>query len=236
MERFDEFVERCLYDPRHGFYSVHGNAGGGRGDFITSPEVGPLFGAVLARVLDDCWHDLGRPGEFTLVDAGAGRGALAKSILAAEPECRAALSVVTVERSERLRRDQAALLLADRVDGSGWVRDTESGYARCGSVAVPVQIRADLPLEAFDGVIIANELLDNLPFRIVEGAGGVESRSESRRQPMVRPQRWSRPVRRTRSIPIFSRCCRPSMPFDFRCASGPTTGLAPPSAGSDAVD
>ena len=45
--RFDEFMRIALYGS-HGFYTTGGQAGR-RGDFITSPEVGPLFGAVLAR-------------------------------------------------------------------------------------------------------------------------------------------------------------------------------------------
>ncbi|MEL7207110.1 MAG: SAM-dependent methyltransferase, partial [Actinomycetota bacterium] len=49
--RFDEYLEVVLYDPDHGFYA--GDAGAGRGrDFLTAPEVGPLFGAVLARAID----------------------------------------------------------------------------------------------------------------------------------------------------------------------------------------
>ena len=106
IERFDEYVDRCLYDPEHGFYATRGEAGGARGDFVTSPEVGPLFGAVVARYLDEVWDDLGRPSQFTVVEAAAGRGALAKAILGTELRCVGALTYVTVERSERLRDAQ----------------------------------------------------------------------------------------------------------------------------------
>ena len=51
--RFDEFMRLALYGE-HGFYSDVGRAGR-RGDFITSPEVGPLFGAVVARFIDAEW-------------------------------------------------------------------------------------------------------------------------------------------------------------------------------------
>ncbi len=85
-ERFDEWMERRLYGP-DGFFASHGEAGGARGDFVTSPEVGPLFGAVLARALDAWWAELGWPDGFTVVEAGAGRGALAAAILRAEPAC-----------------------------------------------------------------------------------------------------------------------------------------------------
>lgn len=151
--RFDEYMERCLYDEADGFYARHGNAGGRRGDFVTSPEVGPLFGAVLARALDGWWRELGEPSAFTVVEAGAGRGALAASILAAEPECGVALRYVTVERSERLRAEQRRLL-GDRVEVAATLDEVDDG--------APVV-----------GVILANELLDNLPFRLfVADAGG----------------------------------------------------------------
>ena len=54
---FERFMDLALYGE-HGFYNSGGVAGR-RGDFITSPEVGPLFGAVLARALDVWWRELG---------------------------------------------------------------------------------------------------------------------------------------------------------------------------------
>ena len=167
LERFDEFVERCLYDPSGGFYAVHGNAGGSGGDFITSVEVGPLFAAVVARALDGWWNELGRPTSFTVIEGGAGRGALARSILAASPECVSALRLITVERSARLRAEQAAVFGLD-------VRPTDGTYVgtvRVTNVEVPIEVRCDLDQIApgsITGVVVANELLDNLAFRMVE--------------------------------------------------------------------
>jgi SAM-dependent MidA family methyltransferase len=89
--RFDEFMRIALYGE-HGFYAgsddgVRGGHAGRRGDFLTAPEVGPLFGAVLARALDHRWVELGRPDPFTVVDVGAGPGTLARGIVAAGPQC-----------------------------------------------------------------------------------------------------------------------------------------------------
>ena len=78
-----------------------GGRAGRRGDFITSAEVGPLFGAVVARALDAWWDELGSPDPFVVVDAGAGVGTLARAVLAAGPACAAALRYVLVERSRR---------------------------------------------------------------------------------------------------------------------------------------
>ncbi|MCE2531866.1 MAG: hypothetical protein J4F44_05235, partial [Acidimicrobiia bacterium] len=85
--RFDVFMESALYGEPGGFYASGRGAGRRTGDFLTSVEVGPLFGRLVARLADRCWERLGRPDDFTLVDAGAGRGALARSVLAARPAC-----------------------------------------------------------------------------------------------------------------------------------------------------
>ena len=74
---------------------------GRRGDFITSPEVGPLFGAVVARALDTWWREVGEPDPFVVVEAGAGPGTLCRTVLAASPACAPALRYVLVERSAR---------------------------------------------------------------------------------------------------------------------------------------
>ncbi|MEL6982425.1 MAG: hypothetical protein AAFO29_08375, partial [Actinomycetota bacterium] len=60
-ERFDRYVERCLYGP-DGFYATSGIAGRRRGDFLTSPEVGPLFGAIVTRALLIDGVGIGAPG------------------------------------------------------------------------------------------------------------------------------------------------------------------------------
>ena len=82
---FDQYLELVLYDDEVGFYQQGGSAGRARGDFVTSPEVGPLFGQVVARALDGWWSELGRPDPFVVVDAGAGPGPLAVAVAAAEP-------------------------------------------------------------------------------------------------------------------------------------------------------
>ena len=84
---FSEVMDLALYDPSHGFYAA-GGAAGRRGDFITSPEVGPLFGAVVARALDGWWRAWGEPDPFVVVEAGAGAGTLAISVLTAQPRAR----------------------------------------------------------------------------------------------------------------------------------------------------
>ncbi|MGB8858380.1 MAG: SAM-dependent methyltransferase [Ilumatobacteraceae bacterium] len=138
--RFDEFLTHALYG-HHGFYAAGGTAGR-RGDFITSPELGPLFGAVLARWIDAEFARLGRPDDFRVVEVGAGPGTLARSVLQADPQWTGRYTAVEISAAQR----------ALHPDG--------------------VQSLGELPTESFRGVVIANELLDNLPFRLAVYDGG----------------------------------------------------------------
>ncbi len=79
---FSEYMQLALCGEC-GFYTTGGRAGRQGGDFITSPEVGPLFGTVIAREFDAWWKELGSPSRFDVVECGAGPGTLARSILAA---------------------------------------------------------------------------------------------------------------------------------------------------------
>ena len=134
---FSEYMRLALYGDG-GFYTTGGRAGRRGGDFITSPEVGPLFGTVIARALDAWWKELGSPSRFDVVECGAGPGTLARSILAAQPECADAMHYVAVEisASQRALHPQG------------------------------VESRETMPDGSITGVILANELLDNLPFRL----------------------------------------------------------------------
>ena len=134
---FSEYMQLALYG-QGGFYTTGGRAGRRGGDFITSPEDGPLFGTVIARALDTWWKELGSPSRFDVVECGAGQGTLARSILAAQPECADAMHYVAVEISA----SQRAL--------------HPQGVESCET----------MPDGPITGVILANELLDNLPFRL----------------------------------------------------------------------
>jgi SAM-dependent MidA family methyltransferase len=167
---FEEVVDLALYHPEHGFYSRGGGAGRGR-DFLTSPEVGPLFGAVLANAFDRWWRDLGQPDPYVVVEAGAGAGTLARHVLDAAPACMSALRYVLVERSEGLRdiqRNRLPMEPARQVLGPAIVTDPDEGPRPQPGIGPLVTSLAELPQRSFVGAVVANELLDNLPFALLE--------------------------------------------------------------------
>jgi SAM-dependent MidA family methyltransferase len=181
--RFDEVLDLALYHPEHGFYASGSGAGRDDADFLTSPEVGPVFGTVLARALDAWWDELGNPDPYVVVDAGAGPGTLAASVLAARPRCSLALRYVLVERSDRWRERhgrRVPLEPAAMVLGPVVADDPEEGPEPQPGLGPLATSLAELPAGPFDGVIVANELLDNLAFRWLERAGDASAWLEVR--------------------------------------------------------
>ncbi|HXF72249.1 MAG TPA: SAM-dependent methyltransferase [Actinomycetota bacterium] len=139
---FAEFMEEALYGEG-GFYAEP--PVGPHGHFVTSPHVHPVFATLLARALREAWGALGRPDPFPVVEVGAGDGTLARALhdeLADLP-----VRYVGVERSPGAREALGRLPLAAVVEEIGR--------------AAPIR----------DGVVLANELLDNLPFRVVRRRG-----------------------------------------------------------------
>ena len=130
-----------------------GRAGGRSGHFLTAPEVGPLFGAVLARALDGWWAQPGRARAVHGDRLGRGPrhpGPIGHGRGASLPVRDGALEWIALERSPA----QRALHPDHPVVRSA---------ARLSDV---------LPQPAPAGVVVANELLDNLPFDIVRRTAG----------------------------------------------------------------
>ena len=146
------FMDLALYHPTLGYYAAAPRRSGRAGDFYTSVDVGPQFGALLATQLDEMRRLLAAAGgpAFDLVEVGAGNGQLARDVLdAAEttyPELYAATRLTLVETSAAGR--------AAQVDTLGRHR------ARLAASAATMPARVS-------GAILANELLDALPTHAV---------------------------------------------------------------------
>ena len=145
---FATFMRAALYYPAHGYYMRDGEP---YVDYFTSISVHPgLFGAMLARHLDDVWAALGEPAPFQIVELGSGDGRLAGQIAQAAP-CRAwgaDLRYRGVEISAARRRVAVA-----RVPGAEFVASMRE-LQPCASAA-----------------IISNELFDALPVLLARRDG-----------------------------------------------------------------
>lgn len=146
---FARFMELALYAPGLGYYAAGARKFGADGDFVTAPEVSPLFGRCMARQCAQVFP----ASAAQILELGAGSGALAWSVL---HELRALDRLperyAILEPSADLRQRQQALLAEDR-----------ELYER-------VQWLDALPA-AFTGVVLANEVLDAMPverFRVTE--------------------------------------------------------------------
>ena len=143
---FSRFMELSLYAPGLGYYSAGATKFGAAGDFVTAPELGPLFAACVADSLTPVMQQLGPAAD--IVELGGGSGAFAevalKKLLAADalPARYAILEPsadLRARQQERLREHLNPLLydLADWLDAP--------------------------PQEPWDGVLFANEVIDALP-------------------------------------------------------------------------
>ncbi|MDH3308588.1 MAG: SAM-dependent methyltransferase [Acidimicrobiia bacterium] len=145
---FERFQHLALYDPSGGFFAGDVLRSTKAGDFLTSPEVSPLFGRTLAAFVAD---QAGRLGASpTLVEVAAGSGSLLRPLLGEMPD----LDTWAVEVSPAARSALRSLLAPDRV----------------------VESLDEVP-SPLAGVILANELIDNLPVAIAaRTADGWEER------------------------------------------------------------
>ncbi|MFN9029085.1 MAG: class I SAM-dependent methyltransferase [Betaproteobacteria bacterium] len=154
---FDRYMDLALYAPGLGYYTAgarkFGDSSTG-GDFVTAPEISPLFADALAAQVAQVVQMLEQRAARVL-EFGAGSGALARDLLAA-----LGARGIEVERYEI-------------VEVSAELRDRQ----RARLAHTPVVRWLDAPPRQFEGVIVANEVLDVLPVQLfVGGADGVLER------------------------------------------------------------
>jgi len=153
---FDRFMAMALYQPGLGYYAnsspkfglLPGGVAGQGSDFVTAPELSPLFGATLARQVAQA---LAATGTDEVWEFGAGTGALALQLIdALDAMGQAPRRYTIVDLSGSLRRRQQATL-ARHAGRVVWVDQ--------------------LP-DAFVGVVVGNEVLDAMPVQLLRRAGG----------------------------------------------------------------
>ena len=148
---FSRYMELALYEPGQGYYAAGSRKIGAEGDFVTAPEISPMFSRCLAmqarQVLDRTGGDI--------LELGPGTGVLAVDLMAelkaqgaVLPRCR------LLETSPELRERQRALVarrLPEEADRFEWI---------------------DRLPERIDGLVIANEVLDVVPCALVHRTRG----------------------------------------------------------------
>jgi len=137
---FDRYMELALYAPNLGYYSAGSQKFGRAGDFITAPELSPLFSQCLAVQAEEIFNKTGIDRHY--LEFGAGSGKMAEAILLyLAKQGNLPKSYTIIELSADLKQRQQQRLKE----------------FNC------VQWLNKLPEKPFNGVILANELLDSMP-------------------------------------------------------------------------
>lgn len=149
---YSKFMELSLFSPE-GYYASGNVKIGYEGDFITSPEASEIYGATLGKTAMRVWEAMGKPEIFRIVEMGAGKGALAYSLLRwtekLNPEFYKAIRYTVLEYGAGLIPQQQNRLTG--FDNIQWVRG--SAY--------------ELPFRDVEGIFISNELPDAFPVEVV---------------------------------------------------------------------
>ena len=141
---FARFMEMALYQPGLGYYSAGATKFGPGGDFITAPEISPLFAQCLAS---PCQRVLQGLGDGDILEFGAGSGRLAQELL------------LELERRDAL--PQRYLILEPSADLRA--RQRNNLHQSAPHLMDRVHWLDALPQAGFTGLILANEVLDAMP-------------------------------------------------------------------------
>ncbi|MBT9502225.1 MAG: SAM-dependent methyltransferase [Burkholderiaceae bacterium] len=145
---FDRFMALALYEPGLGYYANQSPKFGlmpsSGSDFVTAPELSPLFGQALARQLGQA---LQATATTELWEFGAGSGALAEQLLDALGDQVRGYTIVDLSGSLRARQAQRLARFGDKVR---WLAE------------LPAQI---------EGVVVGNEVLDAMPVQLLHWDG-----------------------------------------------------------------
>src|SRR5262245_34437781 len=140
---FERFMEIALYEPGLGYYSAGAHKLGATGDFVTAPEISPLFSRCMAH---QCAEILGQAEDGGILELGAGSGVMAADLLS------------ELQLTDRLPREYCIL----EVSADLRERQRATIEARVPALAARVRWLDALP-RGWRGVILANEVLDALP-------------------------------------------------------------------------
>ena len=149
---YAEWMGVALYDARQGYYRRGCPTVGPDGDFLTSPEVHPIFGAAVAQAAARLQQRLGEPPPLRIVEVGPGTGALAEALLASA-ELPVSLTLVESDGWARERQRERLARFGERVE---WRESVGEATQRAHGAQL----------------VVANELLDAQPVHRLRFEGG----------------------------------------------------------------
>lgn len=170
---FSRYMQICLYDPSHGYYSRNAEQFGKAGDFYTSSDVHAVFGRLLARQFEEIWQALARPPQIEILELGPGRGLFARDVLDWSnkkfPDFFAALTYTLQESSPAL---------------GARLQETLREHLKAGRAAVPEgqptgphrMLATEAPI-----IVFANEFFDAVPVEILGASGKLHIALENNR-------------------------------------------------------
>ncbi len=192
---FSRYMQICLYDPDHGYYSANAEQFGKAGDFYTSSDVHAVFGRLLARQFDEIWQALDRPPQIEILELGPGRGLFARDVLDWSkkkfPDFFSALTYTLQESSPVLGAKLQETLCEHVGTGKAKVPEERPNLAEFvwGRAPSPVQaerssatatvhrtLAPESPL-----IVFANEFFDALPVEILGSEGKLHLALENNR-------------------------------------------------------
>ncbi len=143
---FADFMQYALYEPGLGYYMAGAQKFGEQGDFITAPELSPLFGQSIAHACRSLFTEV----PANILELGAGSGKLAQSVIASMSDVRQLRYWILEPSAELQHRQQQYLqssLSAQQFASVSWLSTLPTG---------------------FSGVVLANEVMDALPVERVQ--------------------------------------------------------------------
>lgn len=151
---FARFMQRALFEPGLGYYATSAARPTRAGDFLTAPELHPIFGHAIARQLLEMWQRLGRPRRFVLREYGAGSGALGLAI---------------ADGLARMSSPLLHQLSYQPVELPGQTEVIEHRFEQSGLGGL---LERAEPGTAVVGCVLANEFIDALPVHRIERRDG----------------------------------------------------------------
>ncbi|HXZ03956.1 MAG TPA: SAM-dependent methyltransferase, partial [Ktedonobacteraceae bacterium] len=177
---FAEYMRMALYEPEHGYYMTGAAKMGWEADYFTSTDVSNLFAHCMGRQLFAMWEKLKRPGNFIVLEQGAGRGHLAEGVQSWAQKEAPEFYRVLEYRAEDIRVGADAIeersivqgqFLRGRPSRSSHTNESPVSFDRVDE-SKPEYSRGDpRGRPVFPAVVLTNELIDAFPVHVVEKRG-----------------------------------------------------------------